>query len=68
MEHMSDTRVPDLEIAVQDPEGARAAIANGADRVELCVGLGSTGGLTPSLGLFARRRADSTMTKTNWTS
>ncbi|MFC8303215.1 copper homeostasis protein CutC [Specibacter sp. NPDC057265] len=41
-----------LEIAVQDPDGARAAMAAGADRVELCTGL-STGGLTPSSGLVA---------------
>lgn len=41
---------PVLEIAVQDPEGAAAAIAAGADRLELCTGL-STGGLTPSIGL-----------------
>lgn len=39
-----------LEIAVQDPDGARLAIGAGADRVELCTGL-STGGLTPSIGL-----------------
>lgn len=39
-----------LEIAVQDPDGARVAIASGADRLELCTGL-STGGLTPSIGL-----------------
>lgn len=43
---------PMLEIAVQDPDGARAAIAAGADRLELCTGL-STGGLTPSPGLVA---------------
>ncbi|WP_144795350.1 copper homeostasis protein CutC [Microbacterium paludicola] len=39
-----------LEIAVQDPAGARAAFANGADRIELCQALGATGGLTPSAG------------------
>ena len=39
-----------LEIAVQDPAGARAAIAAGADRLELCQALG-VGGLTPSIGL-----------------
>lgn len=43
-------RRPALEIAVQDPDGAAAAMAAGADRLELCTGL-STGGLTPSIGL-----------------
>ncbi|WP_308011024.1 copper homeostasis protein CutC [Streptomyces sp. AC495_CC817] len=37
-----------LEIAVQDPAGARAAMRAGADRVELCQALSATGGLTPS--------------------
>jgi copper homeostasis protein len=37
-----------LEIAVQDAAGARIALENGADRVELCSAL-VTGGLTPSL-------------------
>lgn len=41
----------DLEIAVQDVTGARAAVAAGADRLELCAGLAATGGLTPSIGL-----------------
>lgn len=40
-----------LEIAVQDAAGARAAIAAGADRLELCQALG-VGGLTPSVGLI----------------
>lgn len=40
-----------LEIAVQDAAGARAAFANGADRVELCQALGATGGLTASAGM-----------------
>ncbi|NLS09707.1 copper homeostasis protein CutC [Nesterenkonia sp. MY13] len=40
-----------LEIAVQDAEGARAAAAAGADRLELCQGL-SLGGLTPSRALL----------------
>ncbi|WP_264029504.1 copper homeostasis protein CutC [Cellulosimicrobium sp. SH8] len=40
-----------LELAVQDPEGVRVAAAVDARRVELCVGLGATGGLTPSAGL-----------------
>ncbi|RBP99185.1 copper homeostasis protein [Bifidobacterium xylocopae] len=40
-----------LEIAVQDLAGAAIARQAGADRVELCVALGATGGLTPSLGL-----------------
>ncbi len=39
-----------LEIAVQDAAGARIAFAAGADRVELCQALSSTGGLTPSAG------------------
>lgn len=37
-----------VEIAVQDSAGARAAIAAGADRLELCAALG-IGGLTPSV-------------------
>ncbi len=40
-----------LEIAVQDVAGARAAIAAGADRLELCQALG-VGGLTPSIALI----------------
>lgn len=40
-----------LEVAVQDPAGAHAAYEEGADRVELCIGLGAYGGLTPSMGM-----------------
>jgi len=40
-----------VEIAVQDLAGVRTALAEGADRIELCVGLG-LGGLTPSIGLI----------------
>ncbi|MBW8872833.1 MAG: copper homeostasis protein CutC [Leifsonia sp.] len=39
-----------VEIAVQDIAGVRVALAEGADRVELCSSLG-LGGLTPSAGL-----------------
>ncbi|MFE5480564.1 copper homeostasis protein CutC [Nocardia sp. NPDC056541] len=39
-----------LEFAVQDAAGALGARRAGADRVELCAALGSTGGLTPSIG------------------
>ncbi|MBT1172246.1 copper homeostasis protein CutC [Bifidobacterium sp. MA2] len=42
-----------IEIAVQDVAGARIAAEEGADRIELCVALGATGGLTPSPGLIA---------------
>jgi copper homeostasis protein CutC len=40
-----------VEIAVQDPTGARGAIAAGASRLELCQAL-DVGGLTPSLALL----------------
>lgn len=48
---------PRLEIAVQDPAGARTAIAAGADRVELCQALSGTGGLTPSAAAVDAVRA-----------
>lgn len=41
-----------VEIAVQDLAGVRIAQTAGADRVELCVALGATGGLTPPIGLI----------------
>jgi len=40
-----------VEIAVQDPAGARIAMEAGAARLELCQAL-EAGGLTPSLGLL----------------
>ncbi|MWB99909.1 copper homeostasis protein CutC [Agromyces seonyuensis] len=43
-------RLP-VEIAVQDAEGVRIALEEGAARVELCQALG-LGGLTPSAGLI----------------
>ena len=46
-------RTPVLEIAVQDVAGVRVAADVGAARAELCVALGATGGLTPSVGLVA---------------
>ncbi|MGA0617307.1 copper homeostasis protein CutC [Paracoccus sp. KR1-242] len=43
---------PLLEVCVDDPAGLAAAIAGGADRVELCAAL-AVSGLTPAPGLIA---------------
>ncbi len=40
-----------LEVCVDDPAGLAAAVAGGADRIELCAALG-LGGLTPSVGFM----------------
>jgi copper homeostasis protein len=40
-----------LEVCVDDPAGLAAAMAGGADRIELCAALG-LGGLTPSYGFM----------------
>jgi copper homeostasis protein len=45
-----------LEVCVDDARGLDAAVAGGADRIELCSALES-GGLTPSPGLIARAKA-----------
>ncbi|XUK63061.1 PF03932 family protein CutC [Plantibacter sp. RU18] len=59
MDPMSPHNPIAVEIAVQDLEGVRIAIREGAQRIELCQALGS-GGLTPSIGLVmsAVRAAD----------
>lgn len=57
----ANARIPDasrvlVEVAVDSLTGAEAAVAGGADRLELCACL-QQGGLTPSLGLFEAVRA-----------
>ncbi|MGA9657665.1 MAG: copper homeostasis protein CutC [Asticcacaulis sp.] len=51
---MTESRLT-LEVCVDTPAGLKAAVAGGADRIELCSAL-SLGGLTPSPGLIAMAR------------
>lgn len=45
-----------LEVCIDSPDGLAAAVAGGADRIELCAAL-EVGGLTPSPGLVAQAAA-----------
>jgi copper homeostasis protein len=46
-----------IEIATTDYQSTKAAVAGGADRIELCTAL-SEGGLTPSMALIQKCRTD----------
>jgi len=54
-ERVTDMR-RELEICIDEEASAEAAVAGGADRLEVCASL-SVGGLTPSLELVTRLRA-----------
>ncbi len=46
-----------IEIVCESVEDAKATEQGGADRIELCVGLTGTGGLTPTLALLSEVKA-----------